>query len=216
VQISLSVLRHRLRILPEPELDNFSSRRIFATFMFMCVASICGCAGSVSTPKNSSGFSVSGTISPAASGSGTTLALSGPTAASTTASSNGSYSFSGLSSGTYSIAPEHSGYTFEPTVQSAVVSGANVSGVNFTATQVSTHTVSLRWTASTSTVSGYNVYRGLTSGGPYDKLNTSLVAAESFTDSSLAVSTTYYYVTTAVNASGMESAYSNQATATIP
>jgi hypothetical protein len=216
VRISLSALRQRLWTLPESEHGLFSSRRIFAILTLLCASSVSGCVGSVSAPNNGGGFSLSGTISPAANGSGATLALSGPTAVTTTASSNGSYSFSGLSNGTYAIAPERTGYVFEPTVQSAIVSGANVSGVNFTAAQLSTHTVSLRWQASTSAVSGYNVYRGVTSGGPYDKLNTSPVAAESFTDSSLAVSTTYYYVTTAVNASGMESAYSNQATAKIP
>jgi len=38
----------------------------------------------------------------------------------------------------------------------------------------------------------------------------------SYTDSTVAASTVYYYVGTAVDSSGNESTYSNQATATIP
>jgi hypothetical protein len=82
--------------------------------------------------------------------------------------------------------------------------------------QTSSHTVALAWHASTSTVSGYNVYRSTTSGSGYVKLNSSLVGGLSYTDSNLESATTYYYVTTAVDSSGNESVYSNQATAVIP
>jgi len=44
------------------------------------------------------------------------------------------------------------------------------------------HNVVLTWTASTSTVSGYNVYRGNTTGGPYTKINTALVSGLTYTD----------------------------------
>jgi hypothetical protein len=82
--------------------------------------------------------------------------------------------------------------------------------------QTSSHTVALAWQASTSTVSGYNVYRSTTSGSGYVKLNSSLVGGLTYTDSNLESATTYYYVTTAVDSSGNESVYSNQATAVIP
>jgi fibronectin type 3 domain-containing protein len=65
-------------------------------------------------------------------------------------------------------------------------------------------------------VSGYNVYRSTTSGSGYAKVNGSLVAAVNYTDSTVQNGTTYYYVTTAVDGSGNESSYSNQATAVIP
>jgi hypothetical protein len=78
------------------------------------------------------------------------------------------------------------------------------------------HTVSLSWTASTSVVSGYNVYRSTTSGTGYSKVNGNLVAAVNYTDSSVANGTTYYYVTTAVDSSGNESSNSNEAAAVIP
>jgi Abnormal spindle-like microcephaly-assoc'd, ASPM-SPD-2-Hydin/Protein of unknown function (DUF1573) len=78
------------------------------------------------------------------------------------------------------------------------------------------HTVSLSWTASTSVVSGYNVYRTTTSGSGYTKLNGSLVSPVNYTDSSVVNGTTYYYVTTAVDGTGAESSYSNEAVAVIP
>ena len=83
--------------------------------------------------------------------------------------------------------------------------------------QTTTHTVGLSWTASTTSgVAGYNVYRSTTSGSGYIKLNSSLVTLVSYTDSALTSGTTYYYVTTAVDGSGNESSYSNEATAAIP
>ncbi len=77
------------------------------------------------------------------------------------------------------------------------------------------HSVSLTWNSSTSTVVGYNVYRGTTSGGPYSKL-ASLNPDTSFVDSSVQSGQTYFYVTTAVDGSGKESANSNQTQAAIP
>ncbi len=82
--------------------------------------------------------------------------------------------------------------------------------------QQSTHSVALSWDPSTSQVIGYNVYRGTVSGGPYAKLNPSIDADTVYTDSSVQSGQTYYYVTTAVDSSHVESAYSNQATSVIP
>jgi hypothetical protein len=78
------------------------------------------------------------------------------------------------------------------------------------------HVVTLQWAASTSTgVTGYNVYRSTVSGGPYTKLTASPDGVTSYSDSSVAAGTEYYYVVTALS-SGSESAYSNQVTVTIP
>jgi fibronectin type 3 domain-containing protein len=76
--------------------------------------------------------------------------------------------------------------------------------------------VALNWNASSSTVAGYNVYRGTVSGGPYAKINSSLVVVLDYTDSNVQSGTTYYYVTTAVDSSGNESVFSNEVPATIP
>jgi len=78
------------------------------------------------------------------------------------------------------------------------------------------HSVSLSWRASTSTVIGYNIYRGTKSGGPYALINGSPEASTNFADTSVTGGTTYYYVVTAVNSKGVESVYSNQAVATVP
>jgi hypothetical protein len=78
------------------------------------------------------------------------------------------------------------------------------------------HSATLSWTPSTSTVIGYNVYRSTVSGGPYNKLTASTVSATSYTDPSVQGGQTYYFVVTAVDASGVESVYSNQVSATIP
>lgn len=70
--------------------------------------------------------------------------------------------------------------------------------------------------ASTSTVVGYNVYRGTQSGGPYAVLNSAADAATTYTDSTVQAGQTYYYVVTAVDSSGNESVNSNQAQAVVP
>jgi fibronectin type 3 domain-containing protein len=81
---------------------------------------------------------------------------------------------------------------------------------------IGSHAVTVSWQASTSTVAGYNVYRGATTGGPYTKLNSSLVAATNYVDSSVQAGQTYYYVATAVDAANNESVHSNQAIAVVP
>lgn len=78
------------------------------------------------------------------------------------------------------------------------------------------HSASIAWNASTSTVSGYFIYRGTTNGGPYTKLNSTSQTALTYTDSTVKGGTTYYYVTTAVNSSNVESSFSNQIMVTIP
>jgi hypothetical protein len=161
-------------------------------------------------------FSASGTISPAAGGSGATVTLSGAASATTTTDGAGNYTFIGLANGRYAVTPGRAGYTFNPNTQTATVSGANLTGINFTPTAQVAHTVGLTWNASTSTVSGYNVYRTTVSGTGYAKINSSLVAVLSFTDSNVLNSTTYYYITTAVDSGGNESTYSNEVSAAIP
>jgi hypothetical protein len=79
-----------------------------------------------------------------------------------------------------------------------------------------THKVQLGWNASTSPVMGYFVYRGNISGGPYTRVTTSPVNAVAFTDASVNLGATYYYVVTAVDSGGSESVFSNETSAVIP
>jgi len=77
------------------------------------------------------------------------------------------------------------------------------------------HSVTLSWIPSSSVISGYNIYRGGVSGGPYTKVNSALDAGASYSDTSVQAGQTYYYVVTAVDGSG-ESADSNQVQVLIP
>jgi hypothetical protein len=78
------------------------------------------------------------------------------------------------------------------------------------------HSVTLTWTASTSTVAGYNVYRSTVSGGPYTKVNSTLLAATTYVDTTVQSGQTYFYVVTSVDSSAVESANSTEVSATIP
>jgi hypothetical protein len=78
------------------------------------------------------------------------------------------------------------------------------------------HAVTLSITPNSSNVTGYNVYRSSSSGGPYSKLNSVLVTSPNYVDSTVVAAQTYYYVGTSVDSSGVESAYSNQVSGTIP
>jgi fibronectin type 3 domain-containing protein len=79
-----------------------------------------------------------------------------------------------------------------------------------------THTVKLKWRASSSQVAGYNVYRSTTPAGNYVLINSSPVPGTTFTDNTVEGGLTYYYVTRAVDALGRESVNSNEASAVIP
>jgi hypothetical protein len=101
----------------------------------------------------------------------------------------------------------------------AIVSNANgapsaipISGNGVTQAQ---HTVLLSWNGSTS-ATGYNVYRSATSGSGYARVNPGLDGSLTYNDASVQSGQTYFYVTTAVDASGQESTYSSEVSALIP
>ena len=96
-------------------------------------------------------YSISGTITAATNGSGATVTLSGASSATTTANSSGNYSFTGLANGSYTITASKNGFTFSPASSKVTVSGANVTGVNFTASTVSPTTYSISGTITAAT-----------------------------------------------------------------
>jgi hypothetical protein len=102
------------------------------------------------------------------------------------------------------------------TVTSTATGSPTTIALSGTGVQTANHSVTLSWVASTSTVSGYNIYRSTTNGSGYAKVNSSLVSGVSYTDTGVQSGTTYYYVVTAVNSSGEESSDSNQVTAAVP
>jgi Abnormal spindle-like microcephaly-assoc'd, ASPM-SPD-2-Hydin len=100
-----------------------------------------------------------------------------------------------------------------------IVSNATDSPTSITLSGTGTQAqkVALGWTASTSTVIGYNVYRGTVTGGPYSsKLTSSPVGSTEFTDTAVQSGQTYYYVVTSVDSNDVESIYCGQASASIP
>jgi Abnormal spindle-like microcephaly-assoc'd, ASPM-SPD-2-Hydin len=158
-----------------------------------------------------------------------TLSASGSSVTiSSATSTNSEFSLSGLSF-PLTIA---SGYSVSLTVKfTPQVSGTAAGNFSFvsnasnspttetltgTGTTALQHTVSLSWSPDISAVAGYNVYRGTNSCGPYSKMNSVLDPSTTYTDGSAQSGQTYYYATTAVSTSGMESAYSNQVQAMIP
>jgi hypothetical protein len=96
------------------------------------------------------------------------------------------------------------------------LSGTGVTSTVSSPTPAVQHTVHLAWDASSSQVIGYRVYRSEISGGSYSSLNGTALNLLTYDDSTVSLGTTYYYVVTAVDASGNESVYSNQVTAVIP
>src|SRR6266446_3001052 len=142
--------------------------------------------------------------------------------------SGASFSASGVTSGTtltpnqavtlsVIFAPGSAGsLTGSVSVASNATNSPATIALSGTGVQLIAHSAALSWTASTSVVAGYNVYRGTVSGGPYSKLNSSLIALTTHTDSTVQSGQTYFYVVTAVDASNVESAYSNTISAIIP
>ncbi len=94
-------------------------------------ANVSGVNFSVGTSSGNGAYAISGTIS---GGAGATVALTGTSTANVTADAGGNYTFSNLKNGTYTVTPTLSGYSITPPNQNVTVNGANLTGVNFTAT----------------------------------------------------------------------------------
>jgi len=84
-------------------------------------------------------FAISGTITKDGSGLGGVLvsAVKGATTKTDTTEADGTFSVADCEDGTWTLTPTKTNYTFSPGTKDAVVSGANVTGQDFTATFVS-------------------------------------------------------------------------------
>ena len=107
------------------------------------------------------------------------------------------------------------GATGSVTVASNATNSPAIISLSGSGVQTSSHSATLSWTASTSAVEGYNVYRSTVSGGAYARLNSSTVAANSYTDPTVQPGLVYYYMVTSVSFTG-ESFDSNEVSAAIP
>jgi hypothetical protein len=112
----------------------------------------------------------------------------------------------GAASGTLTIASNSS--SGATTV--IVLSGTGASG---------SYAVDLSWDAPSSSpdpVAGYNVYRSPSGASAYQQMNTSVVTQTTYEDTTVQVGQSYDYFVESVDASGVESAPSNTATAAVP
>jgi hypothetical protein len=102
------------------------------------------------------------------------------------------------------------------TITSNAINSPVTIALSGTGVSSSTHSVALSWTASTSSVAGYNVYVSPSSAGPYSLLNSSPVPNTSYVDTNVLAGDTYYFRITSVSTSYQESAPSATVQAVIP
>jgi hypothetical protein len=113
-----------------------SLRRCMALIPLALMAA-CG-SGTGDTPGGGTGPTthlISGTVSGTAT-SGVTVALAGTSSATTTTGAGGTYSFTALADGAYTVTPSLAGYTFTPANASVTLAGADATGKNFVAATV--------------------------------------------------------------------------------
>lgn len=167
------------------------------------------------------------TIGTVQSQSGNITATGGNVTLSSVGSSNSAFTVGGLTLPVTLAAGQSVPFTVSFAPTATTTASANISFLTNTSTSsVETasgsggtiqHMVDLSWNASTSTsITGYNVYRGGAATGPFSKINPALNTSMTFSDSTVQSGETYYYVTTAVDSAGMESSYSNQVQALVP
>ena len=97
--------------------------------MMITLMAGCSSGGDGSTPPTT--FSISGTVGGVVAAN-VTINLASGVNNSTTTASDGTYSFTGLGNGIYTVTPVLKGYIFTPTNQLVTISGANITGQNFT------------------------------------------------------------------------------------
>lgn len=161
-----------------------------------------------------------------------------PLSLGTVTTPGGAFSITGLSAG-ITLQPEQKlefKVTFHPSTAGATSSGMVIASsrlpapvklaLSGSATSASTtsapsppqtkHSVTLSWEASPGTSAGYHVYRGSAAGGPYTRISSGAVISADYQDFNVESGASYYYVVTALDGLGAESAFSNEAGAQVP
>jgi len=103
-------------------------------FLLGLVIIFSGCGGGEFSGYN---FTISGAVSGAIT-QGVTIALTDESEQQegvAVTDSNGNYTFSNLSNGSYIVTPSFSGYTFNPTYQVVKISSATVTNIDFTSVE---------------------------------------------------------------------------------
>ena len=109
------------------------NRRKIAMLVVCLVECFCYHVETVEAAHHRSLKTLSGSLTPGTLTAGATVTLSGSVSASTTANSNGTYSFSNVAAGSYTITPAKNGVAFSPSSKSVSVGGSSMT-VNFSAT----------------------------------------------------------------------------------
>jgi len=130
------------------------SLQYLLVLFFSVVLASCGGGGATTNPPAT--YSISGTVSGNAT-SGVLITLSGTSSATTTTAAGGTYTFSGLSNGSYTVTPSLTGNIFTPSSSAVTVNGANVTGTNFTATANVAPTYTISGTVSGAATSGVTI-----------------------------------------------------------
>ena len=178
-------------------------------------------------------YTISGTITTSA-GAGINGVNVSNGSSSTTTSSTGAYTLSGVANGTYTLTPSLSGYTFSPVNRSVTVSSANVTAQNFTGTAAvdttapSTVTgltatasgsaqINLSWAAATDTggsgLAGYKI-ESCSGAGCTAFAQIATTTSTTYANTGLTASTSYSYRVRAYDGAGNNGGYSATATAT--
>jgi len=121
---------------------------------------------------------------------------------------------------------------FDPTVAGAATgkvtlttnatpanSAISLAGTGDSGTSTASYEVNLSWDAPASSpvgIVGYNIYRSTGSGGSYQRINSAEEVSTSYTDSTVASSTSYSYYVESVDAEGDQSVPSNSYTVSVP
>jgi hypothetical protein len=144
--------------------------------------------------------------------------------------SGAGFNASGLPVGTVLIPGQSAtvNVTFTPGGATAVTGGFTVTSNASNATDTiafsgtgtqpapTVYSVNLSWApSSTAGITGYDLYRGTVMGGPYTLLTTVSPTSVSYVDATAQVGQTYYYVVTSIGPTGVQSSYSNVATAVV-
>jgi hypothetical protein len=96
------------------------------------VLGLVACSGGGDTAPT---YRISGTVG-GATRSGVTITLSGASRATTTTDASGNYAVAGLAPGSHTLTPSKTGFVFSPSVLHVMVTDADASGKDFTATAV--------------------------------------------------------------------------------
>lgn len=112
-------------------------KRLFVRLLFGLLSVMLLITAGCTTEEDDPTYAISGAVSIEGTGdalAGVTISLTGAANASATTDSDGNFSLSSITDGTYTLTPSLSGYTFEPVSTVVVVSGANITDINFVAT----------------------------------------------------------------------------------